>query len=107
MRPRQVTGPAPPQTDGITLGAQHQLPRLKGELTFDPSDVLPYGTSAGPLSIQPNAVARPVNAEDVSTLLSWASRHEEPVVPRGAGTGMPAVTSAGASPWTSPRTLKF
>ncbi len=89
MRPRQVTGPAPPQTDGITLGAQHQLPRLKGELTFDPSDVLPYGTSAGPLSIQPNAVARPVNAEDVSTLLSWASRHEEPVVPRGAGTGMP------------------
>ena len=30
-----------------------------------------------------------MGADDVSTLLSWASHHEEPVVPRGAGTGMP------------------
>lgn len=30
-----------------------------------------------------------MDAEDVSTLLSWASDRGEPVVPRGAGTGMP------------------
>ncbi len=41
------------------------------------------------MSIQPTGVARPVDADDVSTVLSWASRHGEPVVPRGAGTGMP------------------
>jgi FAD/FMN-containing dehydrogenase len=34
-------------------------------------------------------VAHPIDAEDVSTVLSWAFEHEEPVVPRGAGTGMP------------------
>ena len=51
--------------------------------------MLPYATAAGPLSIAPRAVARPVDADDVSTLLCWASQHEEPVVPRGAGTGMP------------------
>jgi len=51
--------------------------------------VLPYATAAGPLSIQPTSVARPVDADDVSTLLRWASQRGEPVVPRGAGTGMP------------------
>ena len=56
---------------------------------FDPSEVLPYASAAGPLSIQPTAVARPVDADDVSTMLCWASQHGEPVVPRGAGTGMP------------------
>ena len=49
----------------------------------------PYASSAGPLSIQPTAVARPVDADDISTVLRWASQHGEPVVPRGAGTGMP------------------
>ena len=48
-----------------------------------------YATAAGPLSIRPTAVARPVDADDVSTVLRWASQHGEPVVPRGAGTGMP------------------
>ena len=51
--------------------------------------MLPYASAAGPLSIQPTAVARPVDADDVSTMLSWASQHGESVVPRGAGTGMP------------------
>ncbi len=30
-----------------------------------------------------------MDADDVSAVLSWASQHQEPVVPRGAGTGMP------------------
>ena len=51
--------------------------------------MLPYASAAGPLSIQPTAVARPVDADDVSTMLCWASQHGESVVPRGAGTGMP------------------
>ena len=66
-----------------------QLPRLRGQTTSNASDALPYATAAGPLSIQPTAVARPVDAEDVSTVLRWASERGEPVVPRGAGTGMP------------------
>ncbi len=51
--------------------------------------MLPYATASGPLSIRPTAVARPADVDDISTLLRWASEHGEPVVPRGAGTGMP------------------
>ena len=51
--------------------------------------MLPYASAAGPLSIRPTAVARPVDADDISTVLRWASQHGEPVVPRGAGTGIP------------------
>ena len=71
------------------MGAPLQLPRLRGETTFDPADVLPYASAAGPLSIRPAAVARPADADDVSTVLRWASERGEPVVPRGGGTGMP------------------
>ena len=88
-RPRLVTGPASPPTDVIILDAPLQVPRLKGRLMVSPSDVDPYATSSGPLSIRPAAVAHPMDAEDVSAVLSWAFEHEEPVVPRGAGTGMP------------------
>ena len=34
-------------------------------------------------------MARPLDADDVSTMLHWASQQGEPVIPRGAGTGMP------------------
>ena len=30
-----------------------------------------------------------MDADDISTVLRWASQHGEPVVPRGAGTGLP------------------
>ncbi len=62
---------------------------MKGHATLDPAELLPYATAAGPLSIRPNALACPIDADDVSTVLCWASQHGEPVVPRGAGTGMP------------------
>ena len=81
--------PAPPPTDVITLGAPLEFPCLKGQATLDPSELLPYATAAGPLSIQPTAVARPADADDVSVVLRWACQAGEPVVPRDAGTGMP------------------
>ena len=51
--------------------------------------MLPYAQAAGPLSIQPSGVACPVDADDVSTVLRWAAHEGIPLVPRGAGTGMP------------------
>ena len=33
---------------------------MRGGTTFEPSELLPYALAAGPLSIQPTAVARPV-----------------------------------------------
>ena len=65
------------------------LPRLRGETPSEPDSVVPYGTASGPISIRPAAVAMPLDADDVSTLLAWASANGQAVVPRGAGTGMP------------------
>ena len=65
------------------------LPRLRGETPSEPDSVIPYSTASGPISIRPAAVAKPLDADDVSTLLSWASKNGQAVVPRGADTGMP------------------
>ncbi len=45
--------------------------------------------ASGPLRIRPLAVARPVDPEDLATLVRWAEAEGQALVPRGAGTGMP------------------
>lgn len=45
--------------------------------------------ASGPFRIVPAATAVPLDAEDVARLVSWAGREGIPLVPRGAGTGMP------------------
>src|SRR5829696_1705969 len=42
----------------------------------------------------PLAVVRPENAEQVQTVLRWASGRRIPVVPRGAGSGLSGGSSA-------------
>jgi FAD/FMN-containing dehydrogenase len=46
-------------------------------------------THSGILHVSPAAVARPADGEDLATLVRWAAAHGVPLVPRGAGTGMP------------------
>jgi FAD/FMN-containing dehydrogenase len=49
-----------------------------------------FARSAGPVRITPLAVARPVDVDDLAVLVSWATSEGIPLIPRGAGTGMPA-----------------
>ena len=42
----------------------------------------------------PLAVVRPTDVDQVQTVLRWASEHQIPVVPRGAGSGMSGGSSA-------------
>ncbi|HKI96479.1 MAG TPA: FAD-binding oxidoreductase [Gemmatimonadales bacterium] len=48
-----------------------------------------YSEGAGPLRIVPRAVAVPLDREDLELLLRWAADGGIPLVPRGAGSGMP------------------
>ncbi|MCG6957795.1 MAG: FAD-binding oxidoreductase [Gemmatimonadetes bacterium] len=49
-----------------------------------------FARSAGPVRITPVAVARPVDVDDLVLLVSWARSEGVSLIPRGAGTGMPA-----------------
>lgn len=46
-----------------------------------------YAYDATQLMALPDAVAFPLEAEEVARLMRWANTHRVPVVPRGAGTG--------------------
>lgn len=48
-----------------------------------------YSEGAGIFRIVPAAVAVPVDVEDVVRLVQWAGETGHPLVPRGAGSGMP------------------
>lgn len=48
-----------------------------------------YAEAAGIYRIVPRAVAAPESTEEVRALVRWASREGIPLVPRGAGSGMP------------------
>ena len=47
-----------------------------------------YSEAAGIAQIIPLAVAVPVDADDVVTLVQWAATHSVPLVPRGSGSSM-------------------
>jgi FAD/FMN-containing dehydrogenase len=64
-------------------------PGFRGELIHDPVRLDAWSGASGPFFIPPRAVARPSDASDVSALVRWAMDTETPLIPRGAGTGMP------------------
>ena len=49
----------------------------------------PWSRASGPFRMTPAAVARPAHPDDVALLVAWARAEGRPLVPRGAGTGMP------------------
>jgi FAD/FMN-containing dehydrogenase len=64
-------------------------PAFRGEFCVEEARRTELSEHSGILRAVPAAVAVPVDADDVSALLRWAWDHRVPVVPRGAGTGMP------------------
>lgn len=62
---------------------------FRGEFSSAATSRMAVARASGPISIIPQAVAAPLHADDVSSLLLWADQNGTSVVPRGAGTGMP------------------
>jgi len=64
-------------------------------LLVDPEQLRPYESDGLTLYRQlPRAVTLPATVTEVAAVLDWCHRHDVPVVPRGAGTGL----SGGALP---------
>ena len=61
---------------------------FRGIYRSDPVARGVYSEAAGIARIVPAAVAVPVDADDVVTLVKWASDNSLPLVPRGSGTSM-------------------
>ncbi len=61
---------------------------LKGELLFDDLSCALYSTDASIFEVRPAGVVVPRDEEDVQALVRYASEHQVPLVPRGAGTGL-------------------
>ena len=64
-------------------------PSLAGVLTIGPAARDAHAEASGILSLRPAAVATPTGAAQLADLVRWAADHRLPLVPRGAGTGMP------------------
>jgi glycolate oxidase len=65
------------------------LQRILGDRVSNSSAQLYcYSTDASQVQGMPDYVARPLSTEEVSKILILADRHEVPVTPRGAGTGL-------------------
>jgi len=80
---------SPPSAEDIPPGALSRLPDIRGETLLDDLSLSPYSRASGPVSISPIACVRPIDQDDLSTVLSWALHEGASVIPRGAGTGMP------------------
>jgi len=50
--------------------------KLKGELLVNQKDITPYSIDASIFSIMPNAVAKPLDSADISTLVNYAREHK-------------------------------
>ncbi|MEO8192881.1 MAG: FAD-binding oxidoreductase [Gemmatimonadales bacterium] len=61
---------------------------FRGAYRSDPLARAVYSEAAGIGRIVPAAVAVPADADDVVTLVRWASERSLPLVPRGSGTSM-------------------
>lgn len=64
-------------------------PDFRGPFITREAGIEAYGTASGILRALPAAAAVPADAEDVRSLVRWAAATRTPLVPRGAGTGMP------------------
>lgn len=100
MDASRPTPPAPLPADGAawTGGAPPGTPRepvaapvegFRGRWVTDAEGRRPFGEASGILHALPDAVAVPRDADDVAALVRWAAGRRTPLVPRGAGTGMP------------------
>ncbi|MDA8432452.1 MAG: FAD-binding protein [Nitrospiraceae bacterium] len=71
---------------------------IPGRVSTAPEDLLCYGFDASGLEAAPSAVVWPQDVDDVVKIVTFASSHSIPIVPRGAGSGMTggAVPPAGA-----------
>ncbi len=67
----------------------HAPPGLRGEFRTDDVARALYAEGAGILRIIPQAVAVPAGVDDLALLVRWAAGERLPLVPRGAGSGMP------------------
>jgi len=65
---------------------------LGGELLFEPIERAPYAHDASLYEIDPLGVVVPRTGEDVVALARYASEHQIPLHPRGAGTGLAGET---------------
>lgn len=63
-------------------------PTLRGAFRTDPRGCQAYSEGAGIYRIIPQAVARPIDLEDVLALVRWAATTGQALVPRGAGSAM-------------------
>ena len=79
----------PSSAEDSPLAAISRLADFRGETLLDSPSLVPYSTASGPVSISPVACIRPLDDDDLSTLLSWALKEGKALIPRGAGTGMP------------------
>ncbi len=61
---------------------------FRGVYRADPSARAVYSEAAGIARIVPAAVAVPVDADDVATLVRWSNESSLSIVPRGSGTSM-------------------
>ncbi|MBU0994248.1 MAG: FAD-binding protein [Proteobacteria bacterium] len=62
----------------------------KDNVKTDSEDLLAYCSDATHQSIKgkPDAIVLPLTPQDISKIVSYASKHQVPVVPRGAGSGL-------------------
>lgn len=63
-------------------------PGFRGTFRTDDAARAVYGEAAGIARCWPAAVAVPIDARDVQTLVGWAHRERIPLIPRGSGSGM-------------------
>jgi FAD/FMN-containing dehydrogenase/Fe-S oxidoreductase len=61
---------------------------LLGELRWDEASRRLFACDASPYRVLPAAVAFPTGREDCIALVRHALRHRQPLIPRGAGTGL-------------------
>jgi FAD/FMN-containing dehydrogenase len=62
---------------------------FRGRFITSGPELAEFGSASGVLRITPTAVAVPADAADVAALVRWSEECGVPLVPRGAGTGMP------------------
>lgn len=65
------------------------IPGFRGALRGGEAERLSFSEHSGILRAIPSGVAVPKGADDVAALVRWAAATGTPLVPRGAGTGMP------------------
>ena len=62
----------------------------RNRVRTNPEDLLAYTNDATHYfkRSMPDAVVLPINTEEVSRVMKYASKHQMPVTPRGAGSGL-------------------